>query len=574
MSIKVKTKANIAIAIALATLAGFGWLSLRESRNLMDADRWVSHTHDVLDVSASLRSHLLDAGVARRIFLQGDSSQVEVFNTAANASLADFNRLNNLTADNKDQQKRLDRMQPLLQARLAGMRKSISVHLEGANDESFQKDIAIQLVNEAAQFAEQAREFDSVEKDLLRERSARADENARATSRIDSILSLLAFGFIIIAAINLNRELSRRTKAEQEIAKQKSLLQSILDTCSDAIVVADSSTRIILRNPAAVQMCGEVIERITEDVPQTLGYYKQDQKTLFQFQELPLWCALQGDQVDNLEMCVRSPRQTNVRWNLASSRPLFNEKGEVLGGVVFYHDITDRKELEDKISEYADELKCSNEELRQAQVALERLASDDELTGLHNRRGFLALAEQSLSLARRAEKPFALVFIDLDGLKKINDTCGHASGDQAISDAASVLRDCFRHCDVLGRLGGDEFAILMVDASEESIRIVRRRVAEKVERFNLEGAHPYPLSLSIGTLMCSYDEKSSVETLLAKADALMYEEKKRKGSCRQERSSPPYIMPNIDAGISSEPFSSNNRAYRTQTFESSQETML
>jgi diguanylate cyclase (GGDEF)-like protein/PAS domain S-box-containing protein len=553
MPIKVKTKANIAIAIALATLAGFGWISLRENRNLTDADRWVSHTHDVLEVSASLRSHLVDAGVARRIFLQGDNSQADVFNAAASASLADFNRLKSLTADKKEQQKQLDRMEPLLKARLADMKKSITVHSTGASDESFQKDIGIQLVNEAAQFAEQAREFDSVEKELLRERSALADENARATSMIDSILSLSVFGFIIIAAINLNRELSRRTKVEQEIAKQKSLLQSILDTCSDAIVVADNSTKIILRNPAAVQMCGDVLERIGEDVPQALGYYKPDEKTLFQFQELPLWSALQGEQVNNLEMCVRSPSQTKARWNLASSRPLLNENGQVLGGVVFYHDITERKELERRISKYADELKCSNEELQRAQVALERLASDDELTGLHNRRGFLALAEQSLRLARRAEKPFALVFIDLDGLKKINDTFGHASGDQVISDAALVLRDSFRHCDVLGRLGGDEFAILMVDATEESISIVRRRVAEKVERFNLEESRPYQLSLSIGTLMCGFDEESSVETLLAKADALMYEEKKKKGSCRQERYSPPYIVPSVDAAITSEP---------------------
>jgi diguanylate cyclase (GGDEF)-like protein/PAS domain S-box-containing protein len=538
MPINVKTKANIAIGIVLATLVSLGWLSLRENHNLIDADRWVSHTHDVLEGSASLRSHLLDAGVARRIFLQGETSQIEVFNAAADASLADFNRLRSLTADNKEQQRRLDGLEPLLHSRLADMKQSISVHLKGDGDESSQKEIGIQLVNEAAQFAEQIKEFDGVEKELLRERSALADENARATSRIDIILSLSVFGFIIIAAVNLNRELFRRTKAEQEIAKQKSLLQSILDTCNDAIVVADNSTRIILRNPAAVRMCGNALDHIGEGVPRALGYYKPDEKTLFQFQELPLWSALQGEPVNNLEMCVRSPSRTKARWNLASSRPLFNENGQVLGGVVFYRDITDRKELEHKISKYADELKSSNEELQRAQVALQRLASDDELTGLHNRRGFLALAEQSLSLARRAEKPFALVFIDLDGLKKINDTFGHSCGDRAISDTASVLRDSFRHCDVLGRLGGDEFAILMIDASEESVCIVRRRVAEKVERFNREGTHSYQLSLSIGTLMSEFDEESSIETLLAKADALMYEEKKRKGSCRQERGSP------------------------------------
>jgi len=242
--------------------------------------------------------------------------------------------------------------------------------------------------------------------------------------------------------------------------------------------------------------------------------------------------SLHGESIDNLEICVRHSPKEKSHWNLASSRPLLGEDAKILGGVVFYRDITERKELETKLAKNANELKSSNEELQKAKVALERLASVDELTGLHNRRGFLALAEQSLRLARRSEKPFVLVFVDLDGLKWINDTLGHSEGNRAITDAALVLTDSFRYCDVLCRLGGDEFAILMIDAGEETARIVKERLTSKVEKVNAKGNRAYKLSLSVGMLVCGSDEILPLESLLKKADTLMYEEKKKKGADR------------------------------------------
>jgi diguanylate cyclase (GGDEF)-like protein len=273
------------------------------------------------------------------------------------------------------------------------------------------------------------------------------------------------------------------------------------------------------------------VDRVGEEVPSKLGYYRPDTKTLFPYQDLPLSRALQGEHVDNVEMCLHPACEPEVRWALGSSRPLINEE-KILGAVVFYRDITERKELENKLASYTEELKASNVELQKAQVALEQLASVDELTGLHNRRGFLALAAQSIKLAHRSQKSFALVFADLDGLKKINDTLGHADGDLAISDAAHVLSDSFRHCDVLGRLGGDEFAILMSDADEQSAQIVKKRLADKVDKLNAERHRPYTLSLSVGMMICNSDEKVSLEVLLSRADALMYEEKKKKGANR------------------------------------------
>jgi diguanylate cyclase (GGDEF)-like protein len=539
LTIGVKTKANLAIGLALAALASMVWLSSRENRKVAEADRWVSHTHDVLETSASLRSHLSDAGIARRIFLQGDRKQVEAFNTAANISLTDFKTLRALTSDNKEQQKRLERMEPVLYERLAVLKKSVVHHQEVADDEALQKALTDQATKLVAQFAEQIREFETVEKDLLQKRSTWAEESVRKTSRIDGILGLSVFCFIIIATAGLNRELFRRQRTEQAIAKQKALLQSILDTCSDAIVVSDGTGQIILRNPASKQLHSEMANRVAADVPKILGFYKPDGTTLFTYEDLPLRRSLKGESVDNLEICVRHPANEKIHWSLASCRPLLGDTAKILGAVVFYRDITERKELENKLANYADDLKSSNSELQKAQVALQRLASVDELTGLYNRRGFLTLAEQSRKLARRARKPFALVFVDLDGLKWINDTLGHSEGNRAITDAVFVLTDSFRQSDVLCRLGGDEFAILMIDASEETAGIVRGRLMEKVERLNREGNRPYRLSLSLGMLLCESDEAESLEKLLEKADALMYQEKKKKGA---NRGKDPYTL--------------------------------
>jgi diguanylate cyclase (GGDEF)-like protein len=531
MPVELKTKVNFALSLALVALAGIGWLSLRQSQNLTEADRWVSHTRDVLETSESFRSHLSEAGIARRVFLQGDSKQIDVFNAAVSASLADFKTLQALTADNPEQQKRLDRLEPMVHERLSALEKSIAAHRLAANDEALQNNVTNQQTSVVAQLAEQTREFQNVERELLRQRSSQVRESAQRTSRDNTILSLAVMCFIVIAAAGLNRELSQRKQTEQAIAQQKSLLQSILDTCNDAIIVADGTGKIILRNPAALRMHSDLVDRVGEEVPSKLGYYRPDTKTLFPYQDLPLSRALQGEHVDNVEMCLHPACEPEVRWALGSSRPLINEE-KILGAVVFYRDITERKELENKLASYTEELKASNVELQKAQVALEQLASVDELTGLHNRRGFLALAAQSIKLAHRSQKSFALVFADLDGLKKINDTLGHADGDLAISDAAHVLSDSFRHCDVLGRLGGDEFAILMSDADEQSAQIVKKRLADKVDKLNAERHRPYTLSLSVGMMICNSDEKVSLEVLLSRADALMYEEKKKKGANR------------------------------------------
>lgn len=159
---------------------------------------------------------------------------------------------------------------------------------------------------------------------------------------------------------------------------------------------------------------------------------------------------------------------------------------------------------------------------------LKDMAILDELTGLYNRRGFMALASQHLKQARRAKRRALLLFADLNGLKSINDTHGHADGDRALVMAAEVLNRTFRDSDVVARIGGDEFAILAIEADTESVEAIKARLQSALDSAN-RGNRPYEISVSVGIVPYDPDTHSSVEELMAFADREMYTHKREGG---------------------------------------------
>jgi len=170
----------------------------------------------------------------------------------------------------------------------------------------------------------------------------------------------------------------------------------------------------------------------------------------------------------------------------------------------------------------------SEKEFRSLSVEMERLALSDELTGLRNRRGFLVLADQALRMARRTKAKCALVFIDLDGLKRVNDTRGHAAGDAVITDAARVLMRVFRESDVVGRVGGDEFAVFALLDEHDGASAVHTRLVAEIDKFNEEVVPTMRVSMSIGIEELSSNANTPLDVLLTRADQAMYEMKKRR----------------------------------------------
>lgn len=157
---------------------------------------------------------------------------------------------------------------------------------------------------------------------------------------------------------------------------------------------------------------------------------------------------------------------------------------------------------------------------------LKYLALTDDLTCLYNRRGFFAAATQQLRLARRDSESLLLLFCDVDNLKRVNDTFGHQEGDLALIRAADALEQTFRGSDILARLGGDEFVVLAVEAGQQSIESMFRRLDQNLKKASASGS-PFTLTLSVG--VARFDPKSPVTLgeLLAQADRAMYEKKRK-----------------------------------------------
>jgi diguanylate cyclase (GGDEF)-like protein len=154
----------------------------------------------------------------------------------------------------------------------------------------------------------------------------------------------------------------------------------------------------------------------------------------------------------------------------------------------------------------------------------------DDLTSLLNRQGFVSLADHYLRLARFTGSDFVLFYIDVDGLREINDSLGDPQGDETLKETAELLKNSFRRSDVIGRIAGDEFAVLMIDARAEAIDIVRPRLQRKLRILNSQPKRRAGLSLSTGILPCRGDQTRPVEELLARAETRMCEEKNRKNA--------------------------------------------
>jgi diguanylate cyclase (GGDEF)-like protein/PAS domain S-box-containing protein len=167
-------------------------------------------------------------------------------------------------------------------------------------------------------------------------------------------------------------------------------------------------------------------------------------------------------------------------------------------------------------------------ERHQTEERLRSLSILDELTGLYNRRGFFTLAEQHCKLAERNRRGALLVFLDLDGLKQINDTLGHVAGDQAIVAVSEALRQSFRESDILGRLGGDEFAALALETDLGVGPRLLERLRACLEEYNAASTLIRSLAVSVGTAYFDPNDHCGIEELIARADREMYEEKRRK----------------------------------------------
>ena len=167
------------------------------------------------------------------------------------------------------------------------------------------------------------------------------------------------------------------------------------------------------------------------------------------------------------------------------------------------------------------QLKAKLAALEEQLSVLDSLAHQDALVAMPNRRGFLRELERLIAHNERYGGDAALLFVDLDGLKAINDSFGHRTGDEALIKVAALLAEGIRRSDVVARIGGDEFGILLENAGEEKARDTAARLSDAI--CNCEFRHDrqeVPLSVTIGIAMIAKND--TVEDVMARADAEMY----------------------------------------------------
>tara|TARA_R110002050_G_scaffold57423_5_gene129349 strand:- start:270966 stop:271811 length:846 start_codon:yes stop_codon:yes gene_type:complete len=153
------------------------------------------------------------------------------------------------------------------------------------------------------------------------------------------------------------------------------------------------------------------------------------------------------------------------------------------------------------------------------------LATLDELTQLHNRRGFMMLSQHSLKLSIRQNNPATLVFMDLNKFKQINDTFGHAEGDLVLQTFANTISNECRESDLVARLGGDEFVILFSNTTANSAQDTMSRLQHSLNEHQQKVNKQYDIHFSYGIVSFDPDKHKTIEALLEEGDSLMYEHK-------------------------------------------------
>lgn len=301
------------------------------------------------------------------------------------------------------------------------------------------------------------------------------------------------------------RDMTEHLRALQEVEVARAFLEAILENVQDGIVACDASGQLTIFNGMAREWHGQgPNETQMGGWSEQFQLYESDGKTLLPSESIPLARALRGETVKHQEMVIATDHMPS-RAVRVSGGPLHSPSGQSLGAVVAMHDVTERKSTEQR---------------------LRHDALHDRLTGLPNRTLLYSLLDKSMARFRRERThSYAVLFLDLDNFKDINDAYGHIVGDRLLLEVASRVRNSVRTTDTVARLGGDEFAVLLDNPCDATqvMRIITRIREEMGSPFKLSGREVY-VTTSIGAALAD-EHYGKVEEPLRDADTAMYRAK-------------------------------------------------
>lgn len=297
--------------------------------------------------------------------------------------------------------------------------------------------------------------------------------------------------------VSLLRDLSRVRRAEEQMLDAQRLVRSILQNTSEGFVLIDAAGMITDTNPAFEAMCGRNAMDLLENRFDRL-FDGRDKRALE-----ALVTKLEKGRTASAEISFTSA-DGNEKLGLFKGAPLFDAKNERVGVFGLITDITEAKEKERQI---------------------EQLAYFDPLTDLANRTLLRDKLEQATVFSQRSQRKFALLFLDLDKFKHVNDTYNHPLGDQVLKEVAQRIRQVVRRSDVVSRFGGDEFVIGLVEPRRiEDVALVAEKLLEIVAKPVAFANHTVHITTSIGISVFP-DDANSVDELIRNADLAMYQAK-------------------------------------------------
>ncbi|MFY9261645.1 MAG: PAS domain S-box protein [Gallionella sp.] len=322
-------------------------------------------------------------------------------------------------------------------------------------------------------------------------------------NEIDGVFTLYSSNPVLFESAEL---VSQLTSVAQRICttleaamdqQQIRLLSSALESAGNGVLITDAQGRIQWSNPAFSTLCGYSKTELWGQTPRMLN---SGQQSLEYYQVL--WATIRRGEIWSNETVERAKDGTLYTVSQTIT-PIIND-GELTHFIAIHEDITDQK-------------------LTQARIA--HMAHYDALTGLPNRALYFDRLKQALSIAQRHDRGLAVLYMDLDGFKKINDTQGHHAGDLLLIAVADRISQCVRKSDTVARMGGDEFTIILNEACQhEDVTIVAKKIIAAISTpFELAG-QPAHIGISIGIARYT-DDANTEDELMQRADKAMYQAK-------------------------------------------------
>jgi len=506
MATLLQTKRVVWAAVfALVTVVAL--LSHFSGKRYVAAVEAVEHTLSVEAAMADVLSLLKDAETGQRGYLlSGDEVFLEPLTIARKKIPPRFAELERLTRGDAQQTARLRTIDGLIREKYAFIDATVNTRRVADLEET----LRLVKTSRGKQLMDSLRaEFARMSQREAHNLQVRKQEAtlAQRTAGWGIGIGSLAMGVVaLVSLLTVHRDVQNLRSAAEEVAASEQHYRMLTEHTSDLVRLLDAKTgRATYVSPSVERLLGYTPEEFLE-LPALSLIHADDMPAIQRFlRDIKVPVALDG--IDTYRLRHKSGE---YRWFEARWVARRDERGVVVDLHTVARDVTERRLAEEQLTAQASEL--------------QRLTLRDELTGLYNRRGFLKVAGDSFAKAQREGSAAALIFIDLNGMKRINDELGHDMGDAALCDAARVLLAAHRDSDVVARLGGDEFVVFALDVRPPDLDKLRARLrALSDEEVDAKG-RPYRLSMSVGGAFMP-GAATSIAQLLDEADAAMYAQK-------------------------------------------------